>query len=123
MMNGLTRFFIQQGSSSDLRVSDESAWYVIRQTWPDATSARHTCQIERKCVGRDEAIELCEIYNAPPEPLGALAEWSNISYNTLIQAARAKPQRLKARKVSNSWMSTKRDVYEYQAWMIPKPRK
>ena len=120
-MNATTRFFIQQGSSSDLCVSDESAWYVIRQTWPDATSARHTCQIEQKCSNYDEAVELAEILNAPEESLKALAEWSGIAYNTLARAA--KSHRLTARQSGKTWLSTRRAVREYQARMTPKPRK
>jgi len=123
MNKATTRFFVQQGSSQDLRVSDNDAWYVVRQTWPDITGARSSCQIETKCKSRQDAIDLCQIYNEPPEPLGALAKWSGVDYNTLVQAARAEPQRLKAEKSGKVWMSTRRDVHEYKARMIPKSRK
>ena len=121
MTKATTRFFIQQGSSSDLRVSDQDAWYVIRQTWPDLTSARSSCQIETKRTSRQEATTLAEIYNAPPEPLGALADWSGIKYDTLYQAILAK--RLQAHKAGTTWMSTRRDVHEYKARTVLKPRK
>lgn len=123
MNEAVTRHFIQQGSSQDLRVSDESAWYVIRQVWPDASSALSRCEIERKCVSRAEALELAEIYNAPPEPLGALSEWSGIKHDTLYQAAIADPPRLRAHLVGKRWTSTRRAVREYQETLVLKPRK
>lgn len=123
MTEASTRFFIQQGSSQNLDVSDSDAWYVVRQTSPDISSARFSCQIETKCASRQEAVSLAEIYNAPPEPLGALSEWGDISYNTLVQAARSEPQRLRATKCGGVWMSTRQNVYEYKTRMIPKPRK
>jgi len=121
MTQAITRYFIQQGSSQDLRVSDQDAWYVVRQTWSNATSALSRCEIETKCASRTEALDLAEIYNSPPEPLGALADWSDVDYNTLVHAAKAK--RLKARKSGKTWMSTRRDVYEYLARTTLKPRK
>lgn len=122
-MEAITRFFIQQGSSGELYVSDENAWYVIRQTWPNVTSALSRCEIETKCASREEAVELAEIYNAPPELLASLAEWSGIAQTTLYQAARSEPQRLRARKRGGIWMSTRRDVYDYKARFRAKPRK
>ena len=119
----ITRYFIQHGSSQDTRVSDNDAWYVIRQTWADAGSAMSRCEIETKCTDRAEAVGLAELYNAPPEPLVTLAEWSGIGYSALIAAAKSEPSRLHAWRVGKRWMSTRRDVVEYQARMSPKPRR
>lgn len=123
MREAITRHFIQQGSSQDICVSDENAWYVIRQVWPDAHGSISQCEIETKCDNRDEAIRLAELYNSPPETLGALAEWSNVSYDTLKHAARSDPPRIRAFKSGRTWMSTRRDVTEYQASLVLKPRR
>lgn len=122
MRHAITRFFVQQGSSQDIQVSDNDAWYVIRQVWPDA-HALHRCEIETKCASRPEALGLADIYNSPPEPLATLAEWSGISRSTLRKAVNATPQRLRASKRGKVWMSTRRAVLEYKAGMILKPRR
>lgn len=106
----ITRYFVQQGSSQDLRVSDEDGWYVIRQAWQDAHSAIHRCEIEIKCAGRVEAQEFADKLNlnSQEQTLRGLSHLTGQSYNTLIRAARQ--GRLSARKSGNHYLSTVRAV-------------
>jgi len=54
MRHANTIFFAQQGSSNEIRVSDQDKWYVIRQVWEDSRILN--TQIEASFPTRDEAL-------------------------------------------------------------------
>jgi hypothetical protein len=53
-MHNNTIFFAQQGSSNEIRVSDQDKWYVIRQVW-EGSQILDT-GIESSYATRDEAL-------------------------------------------------------------------
>ncbi len=53
-----TAFFVQQGSSSTLRVTDENAWYVVRETWRGEQII--SAGVVSKHASHDEAVAECE---------------------------------------------------------------
>lgn len=49
-------YIVQQGSSNTFRVTDESAWFVLRETWQGARLL--DTQIVSKHLTREDALEL-----------------------------------------------------------------
>lgn len=120
-------YTIQQGSSGTFRVSDERAWYVLRETWQDAQLLN--VQIVSKHRTREQALESAKVNSARPGAESAaeealLEEESRIGELCPLAAFghQAPPDtlrrealegRLEAEKLGRDWVTTEGDVRRY----------
>lgn len=102
---------IQKGSSGTFRVSDERAWYVLRETWQDAQLLN--TQLVSKHLTREQALEeaLLEEESRSGE-LRPLAAFEHLAPPDTLRRA-ALEGRLEAQKLGRDWLTTERDVRRY----------